>query len=96
MLLRDRDSAGVGRRCAGGGSGAGDPPSRAGGTAGRLVVRGLWSSSRVAVILVGVLGRGSAFPPHLLTIEQSRSPSLPNWSMAVIDSLQGTPIAEEL
>lgn len=38
------------------------------------------------VILVGVLGRGFAFTPHLAKIAQGQSGG-PNWSLAVIDAL---------
>ena len=45
----------------------------------------------VGVCAVGVLGRGAAFPPHLVTIEAGRA-GPPNWSMAVIDSMKGVDI----
>jgi hypothetical protein len=37
--------------------------------------------------LAGVLGRSFAFPPHLTTISQGRA-GLPNWSLALLDSVQ--------
>ena len=40
-------------------------------------------------------GAGSAFPPHLLTIAQGRA-GMPNWSMALIDSMADVPIAERV
>ena len=63
------------------------------GSALRLATRGA-TALMIGVALVGVVGRGAAFPPHLLTIANG-GVGLPNWSLAVIDSMQGVPIAEE-
>lgn len=61
-------------------------------TAGRVVrgaiVLGAW------IIVAGVAGRGSAFPPHLVTIASGES-GLPNWSLALIDAMTDVRVDEE-
>ena len=59
----------------------------------RLATRGVIALT-IGLAVAGILGRGSAFPPHLLVIAQGRD-LMPNWSMAVIDSMQGVPINDE-
>jgi hypothetical protein len=41
----------------------------------------------IGVLVVGVLGRGAAFPPHLQKIAEGHA-GYPNWPMAVVDALQ--------
>jgi hypothetical protein len=45
----------------------------------------------VFVIMVGVLGRSFAFPPHVAVIAQGPSDQ-PNWSLAVIETLGRQPV----
>jgi hypothetical protein len=40
----------------------------------------------VGVCVIGVVGRGAAFPPHLVKIAEGRS-GFPNWQMALVDSM---------
>jgi hypothetical protein len=48
----------------------------------------------VGIVVAGVVGRGAAFPPHLVSIAEGRS-GMPNWSLAVLDSLSDTAIPYE-
>lgn len=60
--------------------------------AGRAAVVGA-----LALVVAGVLGRGSAFPPHLERIAQAGI-GMPNWSLAVVDALaevRATPAQQE-
>lgn len=41
----------------------------------------------VVLVLAGVVGRGSAFPPHLAVLARGGPPA-PNWSLAVIDAIK--------
>jgi hypothetical protein len=45
------------------------------------------------LVLVGVMGRGFAFPPHLVAIAEGRA-GMPNWSLALIDSMGDRRITE--
>ena len=42
--------------------------------------------------MIGVLGRGAAFPPHLQTIAQGRA-GFPSWSLATVESLADLDVA---
>jgi hypothetical protein len=59
----------------------------------RTFIRGI-TALTIGLVLAGVLGRGFAFPPHLLTIAQGRA-GMPNWSLALATSMKDVPVPEE-
>lgn len=48
----------------------------------------------VGVVAAGVLGRGAAFRPHLLSIAEGRS-GMPTWSLALLDAVGDLEIDDE-
>ena len=50
----------------------------------------------IGICMLGVLGRGAAFPPHLVTLARGEA-GMPNWTLAMIDGMGRVPIrpAEE-
>jgi len=47
----------------------------------------------VGLFVLSVLGRGAAFPPHLVTMAGGRA-GPPNWSLALVESMTGVTIPE--
>ena len=42
----------------------------------------------LGVVVISVVGRGTAYPPHLSSIGAGRA-GLPNWSLALVDAMEG-------